>query len=238
VLQGSVGKGIRTRCVGRLEDAVKSSGRFEDKLKTQHGERTVDICGTSEYKNRGTFSSGLSAVRKRLAIKTTASYQIDLRSVSVYHQNNSAAKSFRQQTLHQTKPLKIEEPYHKEAYVLQLATTAFTSEKVCHQSHDGLNKILTESTAGEQFTYPSFRWQRPNSTAQPRCASTSVSIFSVATIAGAQCGNSVHVNTEPASRAAASNYHMMTTSTRSTKGAMFARPSKLKNGSTIKNSRA
>jgi len=33
VLQGSVGKSIRTRHVGRLEDAVKSRGRLEDELK-------------------------------------------------------------------------------------------------------------------------------------------------------------------------------------------------------------
>jgi hypothetical protein len=59
-----------------------------------------------------------------------------------------------QQTLHQTKPVKAKEPYHTEERALQPAITAFTSEKVCPRSCNGLNMILTESTAEEQFTYP------------------------------------------------------------------------------------
>src|SRR5271170_444071 len=60
----------------------------------------------------GTFPGGLSAVKKRLAIKTIASQtstldQNNSAAKSFYHRSHFVAKPFRQQTLHQIKPLKV-----------------------------------------------------------------------------------------------------------------------------------
>ena len=118
MLQGSVGKSIRTRRVGRVEDAVKSSGRLEDKLQKRCEERTVDICGTSEYKNGGNIPQWTIGRQETSCHQNYSAVKYQPSISFLCHQNNSAAKSFchrrhlvarpfRQQSLHQTKPLKI-----------------------------------------------------------------------------------------------------------------------------------
>jgi hypothetical protein len=98
-VQGSVGKMIRTQRVGRLKDAVKSSGRLEDKLKNRYGKEQSIYVELQSIRIGGIFPSGLSTVKKRLAIKTIATQKVNLRSVSsvikiILQQNHSAAKSF------------------------------------------------------------------------------------------------------------------------------------------------